>query len=232
MAHDVKSTSSEDTASPAAGESTVAQRLAIVLAHGGGFTGGARTDELIRWYATEFARYGYVTASISYRLRDDVPFQDLVIGSLGGELPDAMRDAKEDMQAAVAFLRTSATDYGIDPDGIVVAGISAGASMALETAFDLSTPDSAVAAAASISGATDPRRIEAGSPPVAMFNGTNDTTAPWLTAELACDWAIVIGNDCSLTTLLGEGHDLSGWAVSIRDWITGFLCTDVHERCD
>ena len=47
---------------------TVTQRPLIVFVHGGGFSSGTRTSPEIVDEATVFARKGYVTASIDYRL--------------------------------------------------------------------------------------------------------------------------------------------------------------------
>src|SRR2546421_8172 len=44
------------------------RRGLIVLAHGGSFIGGGRTDQDVSTLCTRFAKMGYVTASIDYRL--------------------------------------------------------------------------------------------------------------------------------------------------------------------
>lgn len=217
-------------------------RPAIVFAHGGGFTGGSRTDAGIVTLATELAKYGYVTASISYRIRPpgtpgSPTMQDLIVSSLAGQLPGAMHDAQHDLQAAVRWLRAKAADHRIDPATIVASGISAGASMALEAGYNPDDPGSSndiiasshIAAALSVSGATDPRRIEPARPPVAMFNGTHDSTAPYPTAVLACGTAMALTNVCELTTYPGSGHDLSAHTTDIIRYSAVFLCLHVVE---
>lgn len=212
-------------------------RPAIVFAHGGGFTGGSRTEDGIVELAEAFAARGYVTASISYRVDPDLGYEELIVGSLAGEMPRAMRDAQHDMQAAVRWMRANAVDLGIDPDLIVAGGISAGASMALETAYNPDDPgasndldvSSEVAAAISSSGATDPRRIEGGRPPVMMFNGTNDTTAPYPLAVAACSVALARGNVCVLNTFFGEGHNLRPQNEAIIATSAAFLCLHVVD---
>ncbi|MGH2727023.1 MAG: alpha/beta hydrolase [Actinomycetota bacterium] len=219
---------------------TASSRPAIVLAHGGGFTGGAKDDAFIVSLASRFAQRGYVTASISYRIRPagtpgSPTFFDLVVGSLAGSLPDAMHDAQYDMQAAVRWFRANAKTLRVDPSAIVVAGFSAGANMALETAFnpedpgDSGTPGvpSDVSAAVSISGGADLRRIETPPPPVAMFNGTHDTTAPYPVAIETCAGIIVHAGVCSLTTYLQGEHDLSPQEGDILLRTAAFLCRQV-----
>lgn len=80
--------------------------------HGGGFTGGDKSQEA--WNAEQQVAAGYAAASINYRLACDALF------------PAAIADAK----AAVRFLRSHATEYGIDPGRIVAWGDSAGAYLA------------------------------------------------------------------------------------------------------
>ena len=219
---------------------TADARPAIVWAHGGGFTGGSKDDPFIVSLATRFAQRGYVTASISYRIRPagtpgSPTYVDLIVGSLAGELPDAMHDAQHDMQAAVRWFRAQASVYRIDPDRIVVGGSSAGANMALETAFNPEDPgnsgsdgfSSAVATAVSISGGADPRRIENSPPPVAMFNGTHDTTAPYPVAVMTCAGIFIHAGVCTLTTYAGGEHDLSPQENDILHRTATFLCGHV-----
>jgi len=203
-------------------------RPAIVFAHGGGFTGGSKCDEGIVQMAVTFADMGYVTVSIDYRVDPGLGYEELIVGSLAGQMPEAMRNAQLDMQAAVRWVRSNAEDLSVDPSTISAGGISAGASMALEAAFnpddDEDPSDSSIAAAISESGATDPRRIEMGAPPVAMFNGTHDTTAPYPTAIMACGAATVLQNVCELTTYPGAGHSLADHRVDIIALSADFLC--------
>jgi acetyl esterase/lipase len=226
-------------------DDTLAQRPAIVFAHGGGFTGGNKDEPGITALAIAFAERGYVTASISYRIRPSgTPgspmMQDLIVDSLTGELPPAMHDAQHDMQAAVRWMRKEAATYGIDPAVVIAAGVSAGASMALEAAFNpddegtSGSPgfDPSVSAAVSISGATDPRRIEPGAPPIKLFNGTHDSTAPYLTAVLACAATTAMLNTCELETYVGSGHDLGEHDAEIVALSADFLCRVVLDGCD
>ncbi len=131
------------------GDSATGRPL-IIWVHGGGFSGGNKTSPEIVDQATQFALKGYVTASISYRLRPGgcgVPSQCL----------PAILDARTDAQNAVRFFRTHAATYGIDPDRIAIGGTSAGAITALGVAYG-SDASASVSGASSLSGAAHPQR--------------------------------------------------------------------------
>lgn len=107
-------------------------RPLVILAHGGGFVFGDKADvgELCEVYA----RLGYVCASIQYRLYPIIPA--LFLDSAG--VVDVAFQAISDMRGAVRHFK-SGVDLGnpfqIDPNRIIVGGISAGAIMALHTGF-------------------------------------------------------------------------------------------------
>jgi acetyl esterase/lipase len=103
----------------AAGESG-ADRPAIVLIHGGSWSGGDRTQ--LRGYGIALARRGYVCMAIEYRLTGVAKW------------PAQLHDAK----ASLRYLRTHSARLGIDPTQISVSGNSAGAHLALLLA---GTPD-------------------------------------------------------------------------------------------
>ena len=111
-----------------------ARRPVTIFAHQGGFLGGTRTDAYMVNVCTQFARLGYVTASIEYRLGFTlaVPMTDTV-----GVAKAAVR-AMQDLRAAVRFFRQDAATgntYRIHPNYIAVGGSSAGAFAALEVGY-------------------------------------------------------------------------------------------------
>ena len=115
---------------------TVAARPAIVWVHGGSFKSGDKTSSLIVPEAQQFARLGYVSASINYRLVSG----GCAIPYTRPECVQAMIDAQHDAQAAVRFLRANATTYGVDPTRIAIKGVSAGAFTALHVGFNSDDP--------------------------------------------------------------------------------------------
>lgn len=115
-----------------AGDSLSA-RPTIVLAHGGSFILGDKSD--LDSLCKVFTRMGYVTATINYR-----KINTLISDSL--DVVDVVVKATHDMKAAVRFLREDAATnntYGIDPQLIFAGGASGGAIMANHLAFMDST---------------------------------------------------------------------------------------------
>ena len=89
----------------------------LVFIHGGGWKSGQRED--YKSYLNPFAQKGYITATVSYRL-----------------LPDSVYPAcVEDIADAVQWLFNHSENYGYDPDRVVLIGGSAGAHLALLTAY-------------------------------------------------------------------------------------------------
>lgn len=106
-----------------AGHTRDSRAPAVVWIHGGGWTGGSKAARRERNVCTTLAAAGYVCASIDYRLGE-------------GAWPQNLLDAK----TAVRFLRARATELGIDPERIAVAGGSAGAHLALMVAYTAGDP--------------------------------------------------------------------------------------------
>ena len=182
---------------------TLAQRPAVVLVHGGGFTMGGRDDGTMRTWAQDLARRGYVAVSISYRLRPNTT-----------GTPAHALDARHDAQAAVRYLRANAGSLRIDTNRIGIAGRSAGAITALGVAFDSEDAgnsgnagySSSVRTAVGLSGFAWEARAEAGDPSVLMFNGTADTIVPFSGAQATCTQAQSVGVGCDLRSFAGGSH--------------------------
>lgn len=118
-------------------------RPALLMIHGGGWKSFSKSG--FDADAERFAGAGYVVANINYRLTP------------AGRYPNAMRDT----HCALAFLRSRASEYGLDPDRIAVMGYSAGGHLASLLGVAIDEPDfvpdcaagSTYAPAAVISGA-------------------------------------------------------------------------------
>ncbi|MEY4940191.1 MAG: hypothetical protein RIQ93_1926 [Verrucomicrobiota bacterium] len=87
---------------------------AVVWIHGGGWTGGTKSEARAKNICGILASAGYVAVSIDYKLGD-------------GAWPLNLLDCKN----AVRFLRANAAKYRLDPNRIAVAGGSAGGHLAL-----------------------------------------------------------------------------------------------------
>jgi dienelactone hydrolase len=114
---------------------TETNRPVLILAHGGSFIGGNKEQEEVARFCKDFAKHGYVTASIQYRLANPLSF------ALGGSQAaiNAAVSATMDGKAAVRFFRKSVAEdgnpYGIDPNRIYIGGSSAGGFLALHLAY-------------------------------------------------------------------------------------------------
>ena len=186
-----------------------AERPVIIFAHQGGFVTGSRTDAYMVKVCTQFARLGYVTASIDYRLG----FQ-LTGFRQPADTPQVARAAirgMQDLRAAVRFFRADAAGanvYRASASRIVVGGSSAGAFAALEVGYLDKTSEvpayvglaalggiegssgnpgynSFPLAVLNLSGATEqPSVLEAGNAPLYSAHGTADATVPYLQGQV------------------------------------------------
>jgi acetyl esterase/lipase len=103
-----------------AGAAGRSPRPCVVVIHGGSWVSGNRLDDgTKRWLNDWLAGLGYAVASIDYRLSPQFKWP-------------AQRD---DLLAAIRFLREHAAALGIDGDRLVLLGRSAGGQMATAAAY-------------------------------------------------------------------------------------------------
>ena len=184
-------------------------RPAVVFVHGGGFTAGTRAE--IRYLAEDFARRGYVTVSIDYRLRSGTIFS---FASPNADAQAAIIDARHDAQAAVRWVKAHAGAYRIDPTRVAIAGYSAGAITALGVAFrsddpgDSGTPgeSSRVCTAVSLSGVHVEGGIDPSDPQVTLIHGSVDDIVPTEQARATAFGAAASGRLARYHEYPGVGH--------------------------
>lgn len=179
-------------------------RPCIIYMHGGAFVvGDKRLPEAVD-FCNYFARKGYVTVSIGYRLGAMEPTKS-------EDMIRAVIRALQDARGAVQFMRKRATNFKINPNKIFFAGYSAGAVTGLHLAYldkaeefaQIADPailnqmggiNSAsgnhgavswkVAGVIGYSGAIARRDwIETGDAPVIAIHGAQDDIVPYNTAE-------------------------------------------------
>jgi acetyl esterase/lipase len=188
---------------------TLTSRPAIVWVHGGSFSSGDKTSPELVDEATTFAKKGFVNVSINYRLGPGCSFS-MPTAACVTSIVDAMHDA----QAAVRFLRSEATTYGIDPNRIAIGGTSAGAITALDVGFNPDHPgtsghpgfSSSVGAVVSLSGGRLLGVANAGDAPSLLFHGTADPLVPYQWAVNTVNDAHAAGLPAFLTAWPGAGH--------------------------
>jgi pimeloyl-ACP methyl ester carboxylesterase len=92
-----------------------ANRPALVIVHGGGWASGSKSVDVYQKMMKDYAKKGYVTINVEYRLTGEAPFPACI----------------EDVKCAVRWLRAHANDYKVDPNRVGAYGHSAGAHLAL-----------------------------------------------------------------------------------------------------
>lgn len=193
---------------------------AIVLLHGGGFTGGAKggyTGELAR----HLADHGYAAFDIDYRLMGDL--------GPGATLPQAMEAAREDLARAVEHVVAKSEDYEIDPERIAVGGGSAGAITALIATYGRDRSPRRPRAVVSLWGGMygQESALRRGDPPALLVHGTADKTVPFAQAESITAAGRKAGVDVVLLGVPNGGHTLPlaqrYQGRTILDSVTAFL---------
>lgn len=175
---------------------TAQARPLFIWVHGGGFSAGTKDDSDVVALCRLFARKGYVTASIGYRLEpasrlDNAEAMDV-----------AIYRAVQDARAAVRFLRAHKPIYKIDDTRILMGGTSAGGVISLLYAYldQSEVPPSvdvfaqgtldgsgvALGTSSAINGIVncwggvgDSTWLNNGKLPVLSFHGTEDFTVPY-----------------------------------------------------
>lgn len=115
---------------------TETDRALIIFIHGGSFISGSKTGPDVVPLAKIYAKKGYVTSSISYRL--GMNGMD-INGPSPSDASEAVMRGTQDARAAVRFFKKSVKDdnnpYGIDTTNIFLVGSSAGGFVALHLAY-------------------------------------------------------------------------------------------------
>lgn len=127
-----------DFFAPRQQDDSLNQRPFILLIHGGAFLSGRKSD--MHYQCMEYARRGFVVATMEYRLGWNCTATDLlgVCVLCQGEkykLMTATYRAVQDARAALRYVYANATNYGIDTAWLFIGGESAGSITALHTAF-------------------------------------------------------------------------------------------------
>lgn len=109
------------------------ERPLIIFAHGGVFITGNKNNTAMVELCEAFAKRGYVTASIQYRLTNFSSLTDSM------QMLQTVANGISDFKAAIRYFRKDALQngntFGIDVDQIYVGGYSAGAVLATNLAF-------------------------------------------------------------------------------------------------
>ena len=182
---------------------TLNLRPAIIFVHSGAFLTGSRLNDDMVALCDSFARRGYVTATIDYRLGMGAEFSGFTLSVTSVNAIRAMYRGVQDGRAAIRFLKHNSEVYGIDTTRIYMAGSSAGAIVALLNVYmnnrdeippeTLETPSLGgldtvgIAGTGSVAGAVvsmwgavqDTSVIDDDSTPVFLIHGETDDVVPF-----------------------------------------------------
>jgi len=98
---------------------SINKRPLLIFIHGGGFKNNSKNGSYSSMLCNSFAKRGYVTATIDYRL-------GVGKDNTNKDYFEAMFRAQQDGKAAIRFFRRYAGEYGIDTSQIFITGSSAG----------------------------------------------------------------------------------------------------------
>ena len=196
-----------------------ASRPAIVLLHGGGWNAGS--PEWMYDDAKHYARMGMVAIAGEYRLSDQKTITPL--------------EAMSDVRDLIRWVRQNSSDLRVNPNQIVVYGVSAGGHLAVSAAVFPHSEESKVSSvpdalillspAVSLTGDNWPRILLGGRanvkdispadniskplPPIAIFEGAEDTETPLHGVKRFCDEATQAGGTCEIHIYPNVGHILT-----------------------
>ena len=210
---------------------TVTNRPLLIFAHGGVYIEGDKNSNTMVTLCEVFAKRGYVTASIQYRLTN---LQSLLSANSYNIFSQTVVNSISDMKSAIRYFRKDVDDnntYGINPDFIFVGGYSAGAVTAahlsviddnqvpeeFQTFFDKSggiegnsgNPgySSEVSGAILLAGAINTTNfLDENDPPIVSVHSTDDNTIDYECASPLSNLGISL---LDLPILCGSGkiHD-------------------------
>ncbi|SFM15548.1 alpha/beta hydrolase [Shimia aestuarii] len=198
----------------------------VIQAHGGGFFKGDRHGPRVKILAERLCDLGLALASIDYRLGTGPDaFSDLDQRAIqhnrrralkGGVkiakrmLGPAFEAARQDLGAAIDFLRANRNSFEIDSDKIAVFGVSAGGIAGLALAYPpdnlpaAAKPNAVIALGAALA---HPWAVTPNGPPVLMLHSQQDRIIAPEIAELARSAAENHGASLTLLTCPRRGHN-------------------------
>ena len=228
---------------------TASKRATFIYVHGGAFMGGSRDEASIRDFCNYMAGYGYVVASISYRLTRKNKETGFGCDCPAADKQNTFIWALQDVQDATFFLIQNREQFGVDPQKIILSGSSAGAETVLNTAYlppmcyGLDSGPVSYAGVISMAGAIPDTVViyNESAVPSMLFHGTDDELVPYATAPhryckkgdpgyLILNGAYTIaqkleklGTPYWLHTTCGGGHEIAGTPMQkYRDEIVEF----------
>lgn len=214
------------------GDSCTAARPVVILIHGGSFQFGSKTSSPWPSLASSLTDRGYVAISINYRLeRDDpvpsaefTPVRDGLLSGVPTPIPadaqqqaDLVASAFEDAVTAIRWTIDNADANCIDTSRIGLWGGSAGAVIALHTAYgldefaiDVPKPEVVIDYWGRFIGSGF---MEASDPPLLILHGDADDVVSYTFAQDLQTEAQAASVPHSFYTVAGGGHSFGAIPV-------------------
>ena len=204
----------------------------VMYVHGGGWTGGDKSDGAGTMFFPELQRRGYLVVSINYRLAPMYKFPSQI----------------QDVKCAIRYFRANAAAYNLDPDRIGAMGSSAGGHLVallgtvtteaawddgpyagqfgrVQAVVDMFGPTDLVSMAyiqnkrleARVFGLTDPQdplfqnyspitHVTSDDPPFLILHGDQDETVPLEQSQVFYDKLIEMGVPAELVVVKNAAH--------------------------
>ncbi|MEP6534875.1 MAG: alpha/beta fold hydrolase [Bryobacteraceae bacterium] len=204
-----------------------------ILVHGGAWVAGSPGFD-VRPLFRPLSDAGFAWFTIHYRMARNRPFKGSIIDA------SKIRDGIEDVQSAVNFVRSHATEFHVDPNRIVLIGASSGAHLASMAAIrgapvkavvafycpsdlvSMAFPSGAfhqIVARATWGSPAQSEFLELspilqahpGMPPFLFIHGTADHIVPFEQSTKMCDQIRRTGSSCDLMPVPGGLHGMQLW---------------------
>lgn len=202
---------------------TEINRPAIIWVHGGGFVSGNKDSGIERDFAIEFAKKGYVTANINYRLREKP----------GDDWRGTFTDATTDLAYAVNWLVDNAEKYGVDKDRIAIAGYSAGGATLINLCYNnnpkINWKSDSIFATVNIAGGELWMGMpDKSSAPALIIHGTQDDIVPISTSHNLMNKLKNSQVKYTFNPLQGCSHDIRPQYEVVVDATSKFLYKELE----
>lgn len=189
----------------------------ILLVHGGGLTGGDKSDSgLTKKLAEDFAKMGYVAVVPNYRLSERVS-------------QAALESAMEDINQAINWIVKNGDTYGADCNKIFLIGNSAGADIVVNLCYSNLYEGEfrkRILGVVDMCGGGLYYNMYVGKLPCCLIiHGTADSKVPCHKSEMLSKMLVEKGIDVNFYPLEGVEHALISEYDKVRNRIVDFLAT-------
>jgi len=200
----------------------IKNRPAIVFVHGGGLVKGDKANEsIIKNLSIDFAKRGYVTFNVNYRLGKSANASTL-------------EAAISDVNSAVKWISANANAYGADSENIIVCGYSSGAEIAVNLCYSSHINNELkkkIKAIVDISGGNLYYGMDRDYAPTCLIiHGTDDTTVSYNKSELFYGKVSEVNNKSELYPINGGSHNLDEHYETIKNKMSTFLYKELFQK--